>query len=69
MVELHTHFSQEKMNKVLSFVYPCYWLLEECDESFNTHINVVPILFCTLKKMGIVEKAVINVVRISHLQA
>jgi hypothetical protein len=57
------------MNKVLSFVYPCYWLLEECDESFNTHINVVPILFCTLKKMGIVEKAVINVVRISHLQA
>jgi len=67
VVELHTHFSQKGVNKVLSLVYRHDWLLEECDETFNTHINVVPILFCTLKKMGIVEKVVVNVVRVSHL--
>ncbi len=69
MVELHTHFSQKGMNKVLNFVYPHYWLLEKCDESFNTHINVVPTLFYTVKNMGIVETVVITMVKVSHLQA
>jgi hypothetical protein len=69
VVELHTRFSQKRMNKVLNFVYPHYWLLEKCDESFNTHINVVLALFYTLKKMGIVETVVITMVKVSHLQA
>jgi hypothetical protein len=31
-------------------------LLEELDELFNTHLNIVKDIFCTLKNMGVVEQ-------------
>jgi hypothetical protein len=40
-------------------VCPHYWLLEERDESFNTHLNVLNVFFCTLAKEKKVAKHVV----------
>jgi hypothetical protein len=56
MVELHTRVSHHGVNEALGIVCFHYWLLEECDESFNTHLEVLKALFCTLKKMGVIER-------------
>jgi len=67
MVELHTHFPHHGVNEALSIVYPHYWLLEGCDESFHTHLKVVKALFCTLKKMGVTKEVVNEVLCASTL--
>ncbi len=43
------------MNEALGIVYPHYWLVENNDESFNNHLNVVKTLFCIVKKMGVTK--------------
>jgi hypothetical protein len=42
-------------------VYLHDWLLEECDESFDTHLNIMKVFFCTPKKVGVVEHVAIEV--------
>ncbi len=37
------------------------WLLEECDEPFNTHLNIMKAFFCTPKKVGVAEHVAIEV--------
>jgi hypothetical protein len=48
-------------------VYLHYWLLEDYDESFNTHLNVLKTFFCTPKKIGVVEHVVLDVLCASTL--
>jgi hypothetical protein len=36
-------------------------LFDDCDESFNTHLNVIKGLFCNPKKIGVVEDVVTKV--------
>ncbi len=33
-------------------VYPQYWLLSDANESFNKHLDVVKIAFCSPKKLA-----------------
>ncbi len=47
VVELHTHFPQHGVHEALNILYPHYCSFEECDESFNTHLNVIKTLLCT----------------------
>ncbi len=43
------------------------WLLEECDESFDTHLNITKAFFCTPKKIGVAKHVVIEVLCASTL--
>jgi hypothetical protein len=43
------------VNEALGIVYLHYWLVENNDESFNNHLNVVKTLFCIVKKMGVTK--------------
>ncbi len=60
VVELHTCFPQHELHETLGIVYLHDWLLEECDESFDTHLNIMKAFFCTPKKIAIVEHVVIS---------
>jgi hypothetical protein len=46
VVKLHAHFPQHGLRKALNILYLHYWLFEECDESFNTHLNLIKTLLC-----------------------
>jgi len=45
-----TFFPQFELYEAFSIVYSHFWLFERCDESFNTHLNVLKAFFCTQKK-------------------
>jgi hypothetical protein len=53
--ELHTRFPQHELHEALGIVYLHDWLLEECDESFDIHLNIMKAFFCTLKKIGLLN--------------
>jgi hypothetical protein len=38
-----------------------YWLLEECDESFNTHLNDLKAFFSNPKKIKVAKHVVAKV--------
>jgi hypothetical protein len=59
MVELHTCFSQHELHEALIIVCPHYRFFERCDESFNTHLNVLKAFFCTLRKEIFFAKPVV----------
>ncbi len=67
MAELHTCFPQHELHETLGIVYFHDWLLEECDESFDTHLNIMKVFFCTPKKIGVVKHVVIEVLCASTL--
>ncbi len=67
VAELHTHFPLHELHEALSIVYPHYWLLKNCDESFNNHLNVFKAFFCTPKKIKVVEHVVLEVLCASTL--
>jgi hypothetical protein len=67
VVELHTCFPLHELHEALGIVYLHYWLLEDYDESFNTHLNVLKTFFCTPKKIGVVEHVVLDVLCASTL--
>jgi hypothetical protein len=67
MVELHTRFPLHELHEALGIVYLRYWLFDNYDESFNTHLNVLKAFFCTPKKIGVVEHVVIEVLCASTL--
>jgi hypothetical protein len=61
MAKLHTRFPLHELHELheaLYIIYPHYWLLKKCDESFNTHLNVLNAFFCTPKMIGFVEHVV-----------
>jgi len=55
------------LHEALGIVYLHDWLLKECDESFDTHLNIMNAFFFTPKKIGVVEHAVIEVLCASTL--
>jgi hypothetical protein len=55
------------VNEALGIVYPHYWLVEDNDESFNNHFNVVKTLFCIMKKMGVTKHMAIEMLCASIL--
>jgi len=61
VIKLHTRFSLHELHEALGIVYLHYWLLKKCNESFNTHMNVLNDFFCTPKKIGVVEHVVLEV--------
>jgi hypothetical protein len=67
MVELHTCFPQHGVNEALGKVYFHYSLFENYDESFKTHFNVAKGLFCTPKKMGVINVMIIEMLCASTL--
>jgi len=67
MVELHTCFPQHGVNEALGKVYLHYWSFENYDESFKTHFHVAKGLFCTPKKMGVINIMIIEVLCASTL--
>jgi len=67
MVELHTCFPQHGVNEALGKVYLHYWLFENYDKSFKTHLNVVKCLFCTPKKTGLLILMIIEMLCASTL--
>jgi len=67
VVELHTCFPIHELHEALGIVYIHYWLLDDYDESFNTHLNVLKAFFCTPKKTGVAEHVVLEVLCASTL--
>jgi len=67
MVELHTCFPRHGVNEALGKVYLHYWLFENYDKSFKTHLNVAKCLFCTPKKMGVIILMIIEMLCASTL--
>lgn len=67
MAELHTCLPQQELHEALGIVYFHDWLLEECDELFDTHLNIMKAIFCTPKKIGVTEHVVIEVLCASTL--
>jgi hypothetical protein len=67
VVELHACFPLHELHEALGIVYLHYWVLEDIDESFNTHLNVLKTFFCTPKKIGVVEHVVLDVLCASTL--
>jgi len=45
-----TFFPHFELYEAFSIVYPHFWFFEGCDESFNTHLNVLKAFFYTQKK-------------------
>jgi hypothetical protein len=58
VVDLYTHFLQHKLFKTL---IDHYWLLEEYDESFHAHLNVLKVFFCNPKKARVAKYVVTKV--------
>jgi len=67
VVKLNTNFPLHELHEALNIVYLHYWLLKDCDESFNTHLNVFKAFFCTPKKIWVVEHVVLEVLCASIL--
>lgn len=67
MVELHTCFPQHGVNEALGKVYLHYWLFENYDKSFETRLNVAKCLFCTPRKMGVINVMIIEMLCASTL--
>jgi hypothetical protein len=61
VVELDTCFPIHELHEALDIVYLHYWLLDDYDESFNTHLNVLKVFFCTPPKKRVAEHVVLEV--------
>jgi hypothetical protein len=61
-------FPQHELHETLGVVYFHYWLFEGCDESFNTHLNVLKDFFCRPKNKTVVECVVHGVLYASTLE-
>jgi len=59
MVEMHKHFSTSRGEWCISYCVSSL-LIEDSNESFNTHLNVVKFLFCIPKKMGVLNNWWLN---------
>ncbi len=65
--KLHTCFPHHGVNEALSKLYLHYWFFENYDESFKPHFNVAKGLFCTPKKMGVINVMIIEMLCASTL--
>jgi hypothetical protein len=49
------------LHEALGIVYFHDWLPKECDESFDTHLNIMKVFFYTPKKVGVAKHVDIEV--------
>jgi hypothetical protein len=41
--------------EALWLVFPQYWMMEDCEDSFKKHVNVIKTNILTLKRLGMIK--------------